>query len=568
MRKIVLPLILLLFSCSKSISTADVLDPDFDMSFSQTTKTVVSSNDAFYDSNSGQWIIPQENPYRLENVQNAYNRLSSGTSKTMVPDSLRSGLLKGKHLNPTHFAVKLFPKNLEEQRELERDERIMVGYIPFGYTSVPTVFLNEKSDIFFDCVAEDSDEVMEATIPAYNPVVLYASWPVEIPFPELVEYEICQELYIPKYYADINEYSEVDFLLEQESMFLAGLENKVETKADEGHPSIYPDGRDGRQGYLKVYDPLLEQYVPLSNVEVRIGVSGVPMLASHTDTDGFFAFSITAPMFYSVNFILQTDYWTICLSPSTVAYTITPGTVQDIWQNSLNTLAIIELDYSNITTIQRAADYFYQQGHLISPYWSMKDDLEINYFNSSSSNYGEFYPSYYYINIYNHGNNCTQVMSTAMHEIGHSVQRYERGTLSSYKSAPKLLRESFGSFMGWYYCRKYYLDHGFIEPYPTYMINHNARQFWSSQSSSIYSPLFVDMVDGFNQSLYYSGTPNDCFENAPLTYIKTMADNCNDIDSIKGIVNSQLSSFSATLSESNDYFDNFYQWIATFGLTY
>ena len=65
-----------------------------------------------------------------------------------------------------------------------------------------------------------------------------------------------------------------------------------------------------------------------------------------------------------------------------------------------------------------------------------------------------------------------------------------------------LLIESYACFVGWYLGEQYYLSKGYIKTDSTQVINDNWRQDWSPTSQIPYywySPLFIDLMDDYNQ---------------------------------------------------------------------
>ena len=88
------------------------------------------------------WIRPQNDPYRLENFQQAYDNIVSGESKIVrasdefaasarsVRKEFSATAKTQLKLKATHYALKIFPKTEEEQRSLELDEQIKIAYRP------------------------------------------------------------------------------------------------------------------------------------------------------------------------------------------------------------------------------------------------------------------------------------------------------------------------------------------------------------------------------------------------------------------------------------------------------
>lgn len=72
---------------------------------------------AVYHLSSETWIIPQNDPYELNRILEARDKV--GLSSDSCP------------INATHYAIKIFPKNEKEQWAIELLEGIKVDYTPF-----------------------------------------------------------------------------------------------------------------------------------------------------------------------------------------------------------------------------------------------------------------------------------------------------------------------------------------------------------------------------------------------------------------------------------------------------
>ena len=546
---------LFLFSCTKNIA-------EFSSSNDSLTKSYEKSE--VFNEASGLWLTPQEIPYTTKNMRLAHSRLLSGDSHYKVPSDILPELMNLKDVSASHWAISISPINLSQQRALERDSTILISYIPFGYdiaqglndSMCGDVCIEEDCQQFLDC---DSLSVSEEITPS----ILYAIWPVGKQVPDSLDYSIEYELYLPSYYSDNHMPSEAEVILEKEALYLVGINaDEGLTKADEPRQPAYSDGRDGRQGYVKVYDNSICSYVPLPDVKVQIGVAGVPMLSQYTDSDGFFAFSITSPISYSLNFILQTGDWTITEYGSSAAVIVNAGRVRDYWPSSSDTFAIINLSGNNTTTIQRALSSLRNNGCNNTPYWTLSPNMEITYNdNVHPSGYlGTFTPSTRDINIY-YQNSSKRLIGTVIHEVGHAIQMESKGSIDLYYLNPKILRESFASFMGWYYGCQYYVDLGIYSSFPVTDITGNNRQRWHKTDTTIYrnySPIFIDMVDARNQHVSSSSPyPYDLLSGCPLPIIKDLAMSKTSIEDIMQFSITHNSYFRTTTENIETYFDDY-----------
>lgn len=169
------------------------------------------------------WIRPQNDPYRLENFQQAYDNIVSGESKIVrasdefaasarsVRKEFSATAKTQLKLKATHYALKIFPKTEEEQRSLELDEQIKIAYTPFNYTSLPdeatqslvfsksrTQFCEEDEERRYS-VTYEGGMIKDGPVEPVTIIlpVLYAVWPVEKTFPVEMDFEILYEVFLP-----------------------------------------------------------------------------------------------------------------------------------------------------------------------------------------------------------------------------------------------------------------------------------------------------------------------------------------------------------------------------------
>ncbi len=103
----------------------------------------------------------------------------------------------------------------------------------------------------------------------------------------------------------------------------------------------------------------------------------------------------------------------------------------------------------------------------------------------------------------------TMKIGSTLHELGHMAQ-YNRNTFTGYLTTSNLLLESWASYVGWYVGEAYYTSLGWVKPPETDYSNitNQSRQFWMSTNDN-YSPMFVDLIDGYNQRARGTTYPND-----------------------------------------------------------
>lgn len=109
-------------------------------------------------------------------------------------------------------------------------------------------------------------------------------------------------------------------------------------------------------------------------------------------------------------------------------------------------------------------------------------------------------------------NNHPRLIGTTLHELGHYCQFHLRGgTFSAYDGTWNILLESYASYAGWHMGEAYYLNQGWKKTSLNSDITGQARQEWDYQNTTnnYYTPLFVDLVDDYNQGVGY---PSRCYD--------------------------------------------------------
>lgn len=436
---------------------------------------VETHNDiAIMDKQTGIWIIPQEDPYRID-----------PTSTKSTPKA-------------THYAMTIHPKSVSEQRDLERMNDLGISYIPFGYSFFKQPDnLPESEDNTNK--SEPIDGCCKPTIGIEDPLpTLYVTWPISKEIPQNMDYTIEYESCLPAITIDQTDPDE--------------LANSIDTKA-----------LTARLGRLRFQDSFMtSELLAIQNVIIRFQY-GSSIQNVNTSSMGYFTVPSGLHDSTSVSYVLQGSDWTISSDNSTVPTIKYLGKLAALWGNSqIKNFSVSGLHES----CYRAAHYLYTTSFsgLLFPL-PLFNDITIKIQSSTSSVWGEFYyganPAY--IKIYPHGTYGDQeIVSTTLHELGHAM--HYKFHYSNYTSTEKVLRESFGSFCGWYFGEKYYESIGWVKPYSSYTLNSNHRQYWTeTDTTTVYTPFFVDLVDDYNQSSIGSLFLWDDLSEHPLSEIINIA---------------------------------------------
>lgn len=224
--------------------------------------------------------------------------------------------------------------------------------------------------------------------------------------------------------------------------------------------------------------------------------------------------------------ILESDNWTITSGNATTTPIHIPlGRVGLLWLQINNPSQRNFSLLSEVYEIEahRAIDYYFNSEHLLSDGITAYDSgTLIHVMPEASDGYlGLAWPNNKVIELYNSGYPQSKFMSTLFHEQGH-IRHY--GKTTSFNQIASFVKESYASFIGWAIGEEYYISKGFIKPSSSYQINQQGRQTWTINSELYnYSPLFVDLIDSYNQHTLYSAYVNDSISNTPYSVVENMA---------------------------------------------
>lgn len=481
-----------------------------------------SLEEAVYHEGVGAWIVPQKDPYALENFQQARDNLLA------VGVLARSGGSSGtRALEATHYALKIFPRNEDEQWEIELMDDVEVSYIPFDYAGLTEqqaqelesaasraserpVFTDTSPHVVtYDEVQQTIDEGAEERVSHTMPI-LYAVWPVGKPLPEDKDYEMDYEVFLPFGEAQSRgtaTLSGTDLrLLEDEAIRLA--------LGDSASPATAATRSDEvvLSGEFETWEVLRELWIPIPRIKVKFHL-GSNIVETDADENGYF--SITAgsiPADASWDIVFQSPQWKITRENSTIPKNFFQG---DVYQNTFwsDTTTHIRTTVQAVdATIINTLNYFYYVNHNITK-WEIPGGIRIIAHNETNPNYNGLFTytssGSCYITVYrNNTIDRNRLMGTVFHEMGHFVHFKERGDFTRMKNVDRFLQESFASYVGWSLTEKFYEDLGYT---PSRDISGQGRQSWRQTmtgASGWYSPLFVDLDDDFNQAVQYASTYN------------------------------------------------------------
>lgn len=504
---------------------------------------------AIYNEALDTWMTPQADPYSLANFQKAYDVLSNPKSQRNLPKECAVEFSTSRRLSPTHYALKIYPRNEAEQYQVERLSDVSVSYIPFNHIQLTqeeaseAIKLRSNATTTFTeknphTVTYDEQNVTDGGPTGLRTVqlpILYTVWPVDKPLPNDLEYVIDYEIFLPE--------ASRTRLLSDKSMQL--LEQNANSLAKGEDKQIrLPIGDGGAQlivfceAYIYSYDEILRRNVPMANLKVRYQ-NGSDMQDKYSDHSGLVKFRIPVSFSNSddpyqsqvdqlsgiLSFIYQDPgqnmRWRIVKDGSTVPFEFSKTVIfkKDANGKLVAEVVLPQNDWQ-INEIHRAVNYFYnvqsafkgKHYNTISGTKITAIDHNLNYDGAP----GWFYPGSKDIYIANIRDSQGQVIGSTLHELGHLEHCMENVDL--FNKTHIILQESFSSYVGWYLGEQYYTSLGWIHPGGDYRIAAPTRQYWTKTmegSSLWYSPLFIDLTDHYNQGAYNYSRPYDCIDGIP-----------------------------------------------------
>lgn len=516
-----------------------------------------SLENAVFNEGAQAWMVPQKDPYTLENFQQAYDNLLSGNTTQPLTRSEVTSFANAEPLKATHYRLKIYPKTEAEEWKIERMEDVKVAYIPFDYVQLTKA---ESEKVVATTRAQTATypdnnpysvtyEDMETNDGPAAPVtfilpVLYVVWPCDKPLPEDMDYEIECGVFIPPY--DSGQTRSTASTLSE--TLLQRLESEAISLALD--IPVRPTTRASRtasrtlRGRVSNYDNYIKKRIPLVNLKQRFQL-GSNIWEVFTQIDG--TFSITAPIpdeaIYSHVFLHSR--WKITSETST-SPTVSEWDEVGYKYNWPTSDSFLDMapGYGGYYDIQACIGYYYAGLHGIQTWYHegglrLIESTKIN--DSANASFHYNYKNELYIIAYsNNLSNQSLYKGSFFHEIGHFIQYGERGGYNGYRAVHQLIRESFASYIGWYIGERFYINAGYSKRLGSEDITGQARQHWtqySNSSTKYYSPLFVDMVDNYNQYYDDERCNNDPIQDVPYTtIIRRISNECTTWSSVKKVL--------------------------------
>jgi hypothetical protein len=514
---------------------------------------VPEADSLFWHEGIASWILPRKDPYDLENFQRAYDNVA------------RRNALPTRALAPTHYALKLYPRDEDQQWEIELTGDIEISYIPFTWIAVTEqqgaiIEQTAPAKTYFPEVSpwvavHNEARTVEGELSevlSYNMPIIYAAWPVDKPLPEDIEYEIDYEVLLPESAATRGGGLGGELLLEAEAEAISLALNRpvrAKTTATRADITLSGDFWD-----WEVLRPLR---IPIPRIRVKFHL-GSNIIEADADEKGYFSVSASRiPEGATWDIVYQNDKWKVTRDNSTIPKSFFQGEVyqSDSWSESVTHLSTSIQPQD--ATIIKSLDYYYYRTHNLTK-WEYTGGIHVISSAASSSSYNGLFTysatnnCYITVSRNNTTNTKHYLMGTILHELGHFIHYKEHGgTYKDFKDVDRLLQESFASYVGWYLTEKYYAEMGYVKPSAATDISGQARQTsWKSATApewGYYSPLFVDLVDNYDQS--QSGDYNkDEVKEVHYSIIMKIASRSDDWESCRKILLEDVPAESKTIT--------------------
>ncbi|MBP5722248.1 MAG: hypothetical protein J6X18_01500 [Bacteroidales bacterium] len=421
-----------------------------------------------------------DDPYRLENMQQAYNNLYGDLLKT--------------ELQATHKYVRFLPQNEDELDILKNDTSIVLYDYPLDYE------ISEGEGAYHDKNLPDSCITWQYTVVPYD-----------YEFPNITN-ELLYEVFIPeKANEELKNCNLYD--IEEESFRLTGnvdTENGNQLKASRWHPS----------GNISVWDDVFKQCIPLEGAKVQTRWS-TNIKTCKTDANG--DFYQEHGFLYKVNYAIKWE---------SNDYDIRDGLSGQAWYNGPKQKCSWDLEIKGgkslyFATIHRAAYKFYYGENLGLKRFNggqrekfCYKDKEGDDCVGKTMSLGNIVPWINDINIFGKTNyNLTgshkdrythEIIKTTMHEIGHRSHLKVIGYLK-YQTVHRFVDESWAEAVSWALLNDEYrrmaikINRWDFQNYTSNLYNDTG---WSSSWKEnwgdfyFYSPIFIDLIDDVNQRYY------------------------------------------------------------------
>lgn len=449
-------------------------------------------------------------PFTVTNMQKAKGVLDSLQITSPNPVNIRT----------THKYIKFFPQTLEQVEALHNsDSLIYFSQEPLDYEIVVQGGWYRASGI------QDSEQTP-----------LYASVPADYTVPSGINYTVLEELYLPDedpILIGVNPSSAtMDYI--NDLMFYA---HDMVGHPDEIHfiPATGPYFEDGgvpggpsHHGVIKVYDTRLEQNVPLEGVTIKavkhggfgvftnrygvtneLGQYNLSGTQSRGRTDYTMIFETPNFAIYRSEFFAFLDLTRTCARKKVLN--------QNRYHFSYNISADSGEQYDNMIAHMFRASYRYCYGEvdgLKRPIRGVLDPRQkLVAVNGSIGSLGINYMVFPVLKISRYRSSTTtpynsdDYYSATIHELAHTAHVLTMNNILDYANVDLQIMESWCTAVEWYLTGLEYKGRGitnygdwdYSSSNPPVWPNRYGYQFWNMSIDPVYTTLFINLVDDFNE---------------------------------------------------------------------
>lgn len=529
-----------------------------------------------YDADNGLILKMQEDPFALSNLLLAKQRIldeSATLSLTKAEiDNVSSTVLK-----PTHYALTIFPQNENELAMLEGDTEVNIAYYPFNYSIVGNTndgypVLSEQYTpavnphiIRYENVSSTHEGIIPEIIDRLP--VIYAVWPINKNIPDSLDYRVDYEVMLPSSMNDSQQNNNIRIIQKEAIRHSLGIIAPTKSENDPDDSAGYK----GLAGYIWAYDNFTNSYQGVGDLTVTAQF-GSYFQYSSTNTDGYFYLLAEIPD-YSSFYITYSKIWHWTMrsgdSSNTVQYSY--GSIQNVLGPGVQYNYNLNL-YPNVigqaNHVQRALSFYYKEYlHDVTPAQFLSPIIIRVYSTTNNNILGSTNPTNPpTIKIYNSSSTC-EVIATLLHEMGHATLFHAIGCPSNgLNSYHPLLNESFAGLVGWYLCRTLYDYLNYPIPDTITDDTGDKRQGWTSSTApdtGYYSPLFVDLMDSYNQYYFNSNYVNDTISALPYSIIWQIIQSSTNWASCRNALYNLIGTY-YTNSDFNNFASYYDTWFSTF----
>jgi hypothetical protein len=428
-----------------------------------------------------------ENPYTVNNMQQAYKNIISGENNKTISEDIP--------VRVTHLYLRFLPKDWNEYDNLKSDTVLKLYQIPLDYE------LKTYGNVYHD-----------PSIPEDKPTWQYTSVAVDYAFNKNIHYEILSELYLPEVDSTLLESTEnlrisgksfIDALVDEAMILTKNYSDTLKTDYSNMRTTFNPSG------IVAVFDTRLNKLIPLQGVKMRAR-RWFDTRETTTNADGWYQTSgFKREANYSL--VFETNHFDI--RTGTFGQATIDGPKSD---NPWNVILWdgVNRFYSHV--FRGAYRYHYGDiGGLKKPNLGFK--LKYAAFDKSGSAQGvnignwSLFSTNPNILIYRKKDGGSEyasdeIFSTTCHETCHTTHmQIMNAGLIQYSQVNTFIAESWPVAVEWFITSIEYRSRG-IANYGSdnYSISASypldrAYQYWQKTNSPNYTSVFIDLVDNYNQ---------------------------------------------------------------------